>query len=111
MAKDAIKVDWDNLVQLVARLSIIVFLACVVIEGYKSITAAQIIAQLAQIVDELGLPHPMHLHQNNLGVPGNVTSTIETMRVLQGHRAHLAHLQFHAYGGHDWGSHGSRRCR
>ena len=45
------------------------------IEGYKSITAAQIIAQLAQIVDELGLPHPMHLHQNNLGVPGNVTST------------------------------------
>ena len=74
------------------------------IEGYKSITAAQIIAQLAQIVDELGLPHPMHLHQNNLGVPGNVTSTIETMNVLQGHRAHLAHLQFHAYGGHDWGS-------
>ena len=39
------------------------------IEGYKSITAAQIVAQLAQIVDELGLPHPMHLHQNNLGVP------------------------------------------
>jgi formylmethanofuran dehydrogenase subunit A len=74
------------------------------IEGYKSITSAQIIAQLAQIVDELGLPHPMHLHQNNLGVPGNVTSTIETMRILQGHRAHLAHLQFHAYGGHDWGS-------
>ena len=74
------------------------------IEGYKSITAAQIIAQLAQIVDELGLPHPMHLHQNNLGVPGNVTSTIETMKVLQGHRAHLAHLQFHAYGGTDWGS-------
>ena len=36
--------------------------------------------------------------------PGNVTSTIETMKVLQGHRAHLAHLQFHAYGGHDWGS-------
>jgi formylmethanofuran dehydrogenase subunit A len=74
------------------------------IEGYKSITAAQIIAQLAQIVDELGLPHPMHLHQNNLGVPGNVSSTIETMRILQGHRAHLAHLQFHAYGGHDWSS-------
>ena len=72
------------------------------IEGYKSITAAQIIAQLAQIVDELGLPHPMHLHQNNLGVPGNVTSTIETMNILQGHRAHLAHLQFHAYGGQDW---------
>jgi len=74
------------------------------IEGYKTITAAQIIQQLAQIVDDLGLPHPMHLHQNNLGVPGNVTSTLETMNVLQGRRAHLAHLQFHAYGGHDWGS-------
>ena len=59
---------------------------------------------LAQIVDELGLPHPMHLHCNNLGVPGNVTTTIETMKVLEGHRAHLAHLQFHAYGGDDWGT-------
>ena len=57
---------------------------------------------LARIVDELGLPHPMHLHQNNLGVPGNIGSTIETMNLLQGHRAHLAHLQFHAYGGQDW---------
>src|SRR5262245_41616497 len=74
------------------------------IEGYKSITAAQIIAQLASIVDDLGLPHPMHLHQNNLGVPGNVTTTIETMNALEGRRAHLAHLQFHAYGGQDWSS-------
>ena len=74
------------------------------IEGYAKITAGQIVIQLARIVDELGLPHPMHLHQNNLGVPGNVASTIETMNLLQGHRAHLAHLQFHAYGGHDWGS-------
>ena len=24
------------------------------------------------------------------------------MKVLEGHRAHLAHLQFHAYGGDDW---------
>jgi formylmethanofuran dehydrogenase subunit A len=74
------------------------------IEGYKTITAAQIISELANIVDDLGLPHPMHLHQNNLGVPGNVTTTTETMRVLEGRRAHLAHLQFHAYGGHDWGT-------
>ena len=26
------------------------------------------------------------------------------MKVLEGHRAHLAHLQFHAYGGDDWGT-------
>ena len=24
------------------------------------------------------------------------------MNILQGHRAHLAHLQYHAYGGDDW---------
>jgi formylmethanofuran dehydrogenase subunit A len=74
------------------------------IEGYQNVTAAKIIASLAQIIDDLGMPHPLHLHQNNLGVPGNVTTTLETMKVLEGHRAHLAHLQFHAYGGHDWGS-------
>src|SRR5258707_2919694 len=72
------------------------------IEGYKKVTPAQIIASLASIADDLKLPHPVHLHCNNLGVPGNFATTIETMNVLQGHRAHLAHLQFHAYGGDDW---------
>jgi formylmethanofuran dehydrogenase subunit A len=72
------------------------------VEGYSKVTPAKIIAGLAQIVDELGLPHPLHLHCNNLGAPGNVATTIETMKVLEGRRAHLAHLQFHAYGGDDW---------
>lgn len=72
------------------------------IEGYSKVTPAMIISGLAAMVDELKLPHPMHLHCNNLGIPGNVTTTLETMNVLQGHRAHLAHLQFHAYGGDDW---------
>jgi formylmethanofuran dehydrogenase subunit A len=74
------------------------------IEGYRKVTPAQIIENLAEIADALQLPHPVHLHCNNLGVPGNFETTIETMKVLQGHRAHLAHLQFHAYGGSDWGS-------
>ena len=34
--------------------------------------------------------------------PGNVTTTLETMKLLEGNRAHMAHLQFHAYGGDDW---------
>jgi formylmethanofuran dehydrogenase subunit A len=72
------------------------------IEGYKTVTPAMIIEGLATIADDLQLPHPVHLHCNNLGVPGNFATTIETMNVLQGHRAHLAHLQFHAYGGDDW---------
>ena len=38
------------------------------------------------------------------GIPGNVSTTLETMKVLEGHRAHMAHLQFHAYGGDGWGT-------
>jgi formylmethanofuran dehydrogenase subunit A len=72
------------------------------VEGYRKVTPAKIISGLAGIVDELGLPHPLHLHCNNLGAPGNFATTLETMKVLEGRRAHLAHLQFHAYGGDDW---------
>jgi formylmethanofuran dehydrogenase subunit A len=72
------------------------------ITGYSKVTPAKIIAALAGIVDGLGLPHPLHLHCNNLGAPGNYTTTLETMKVLAGNRAHLAHLQYHAYGGDDW---------
>src|SRR5262249_58970503 len=68
----------------------------------KTVTRAASIENLARIADDLQLPHPVHLHCNKLGVPGNYETTIETMKVLQGHRAHLAHLQFHAYGGDDW---------
>lgn len=72
--------------------------------GYSKLTPAKIVSGLAQIIDELGLPHPMHLHCNNLGAPGNLATTLETMRSLEGHRAHMAHLQYHAYGGDDWNS-------
>jgi formylmethanofuran dehydrogenase subunit A len=72
------------------------------VPGYDKVTPAKIIGSLAQIVDELGLPHPLHLHCNNLGAPGNFATTLETMKVLEGNRAHMAHLQFHAYGGDDW---------
>ncbi len=72
------------------------------IEGYSKLTPGEIVAGLAQIIDELGLPHPLHLHCNNLGAPGNITTTLETMNRLEGRRAHMAHLQYHAYGGDDW---------
>jgi formylmethanofuran dehydrogenase subunit A len=74
------------------------------VEGYARVTPAGIISGLAGIVDDLNLPHPLHLHCNNLGVPGNVATTLETMRVLDGRRCHMAHLQFHAYGGDGWGT-------
>jgi formylmethanofuran dehydrogenase subunit A len=70
--------------------------------GYQKTTPAAIISNLAKMIDEMGLPHPLHLHCNNLGAPGNVATTLETMKVLEGNRAHMAHLQFHSYGGDDW---------
>ncbi len=73
-----------------------------VVPGYKKVTPAKIVAALAQIAEDLRLPHPVHLHCNNLGAPGNVSTTIETMKILEGRRAHMAHLQYHAYGGDDW---------
>jgi formylmethanofuran dehydrogenase subunit A len=72
------------------------------IPGYNKVKPGTIISALANIVDELGLPHPLHLHCNNLGAPGNYITTIETMKLLDGNRAHMAHLQYHAYGGDDW---------
>ena len=63
------------------------------------VTPRQIITGLAAAVDDLRLPHPLHLHCNQLGLPGNWTTTLETMRALEGRRAHLTHIQFHSYGG------------
>ena len=64
------------------------------------VTPRQILVELAQAAGDLGLPHPVHLHTLNLGLPGNAAITLETMRALDGHRGHLAHIQFHSYGGH-----------
>jgi formylmethanofuran dehydrogenase subunit A len=63
------------------------------------VTARQIITELAQTAMDLGLPHPVHIHCNNLGIPGNWKTTLATMQALEGRRAHLTHIQFHSYGG------------
>jgi formylmethanofuran dehydrogenase subunit A len=72
------------------------------------VTPRSVIETVATAVHELGLPHPVHLHCNNLGVPGNWRTTLDTLRTLEGRRAHLAHLQFHAYGGRPGGRPRSR---
>ncbi len=46
----------------------------------------------------LGVPHPVHLHCNNLGIPGNVETALATIDQLGDLPLHLAHLQFYAYG-------------
>ena len=62
------------------------------------VTPRTIIYELAAGVDELKLPHAMHLHANHLGETGNYKTTLETMRTLEGLRTHFTHLQFHSYG-------------
>jgi len=53
---------------------------------------------LARGLRELGVPHPLHIHGSNLGVAGNIASTLATIDALEGLPAHLTHIQFHAYG-------------
>lgn len=79
------------------------------VESY-GITPRQILTELAQVAADLRLPHPLHIHCNNLGLPGNWKTTLATMEALEGRRAHLTHIQFHSYGGgpDDGGSFASR---
>jgi formylmethanofuran dehydrogenase subunit A len=72
------------------------------------VTPRQVLEAIGGAVHELGLPHPVHIHANNLGVPGNAELTLETMRTLSGRQAHFAHLQFHSYGGKPEGQPRSR---
>jgi formylmethanofuran dehydrogenase subunit A len=71
--------------------------------GNLSLTQRKIIQKVVALVNELNLPHPVHLHAGRLGQPGNWKSFCETVKALDGQRAHLCHIQFYAYGddGHE----------
>jgi formylmethanofuran dehydrogenase subunit A len=70
----------------------------------RGVTPRAILETLADAANQLGLPHPVHIHCNNLGLPGNGAVTLATMQALAGRRAHFTHLQFHSYGGPPWSS-------
>ncbi len=74
----------------------------------RRVTPRRILTALARAADALALPHPMHLHCSNLGLAGNATTTLDTIAALEGRRVHLAHLQFHVYGGEPGGRPTSR---
>ncbi|HET6474680.1 MAG TPA: formylmethanofuran dehydrogenase subunit A [Thermoleophilia bacterium] len=65
--------------------------------GY-GVTPRQIMETLATIADDLELPHAVHIHGINLGRHTSARTSIETIKALDGHRAHLCHLQFLSYG-------------
>jgi formylmethanofuran dehydrogenase subunit A len=63
------------------------------------LTPRRIVTSLAAAVRDIGLPHPLHLHMNGLGLPGNAELSLKTMEALRDLPAHFTHVQFHAYGG------------
>jgi formylmethanofuran dehydrogenase subunit A len=65
---------------------------------YYGVTPRDILHCLARAVKELGVPHPLHVHGCNLGVPGNKDTTIDTITGMDGIPIHMTHIQFHSYG-------------
>jgi len=65
---------------------------------YYGVTPRDIVRSLSRAVAELGIPHPLHIHCSNLGVPGNFESTLATIDAAEGRPIHLTHIQFHSYG-------------
>ncbi|HET7211486.1 MAG TPA: amidohydrolase family protein, partial [Methyloceanibacter sp.] len=65
---------------------------------YYHVTPRQIIVTLARALKELGVVHPLHVHGCNLGIPGNIESTLATVRAAEGLRIHMTHTQFLSYG-------------
>ncbi len=63
------------------------------------VTPRQIVTAVSRTADDLKLPHAVHIHCNQLGMPGNWTTTLDSMKAVEGARGHFTHIQFHSYGG------------
>jgi formylmethanofuran dehydrogenase subunit A len=62
------------------------------------VTSRDIVKTLQRATHDAGVPHPLHVHCNNLGMAGNVDSALATIAAAEGLPLHLAHLQFYGYG-------------
>lgn len=62
------------------------------------VSSRKIVKTLQAAVDKLGIPHPLHVHCNNLGAPGSADTAAATIAAAEGLPLHLAHLQFYGYG-------------
>ena len=80
---------------------------------YFDVTSREVVTSLAKANEKLGLPHSIHIHPNDLGHPGNVPTTLETLDSLKNIKkspkadirdqvVHICHLQFHSYDGTNW---------
>ena len=75
---------------------------------YFDVTSKEVVIALAKANEKLGLPHSIHIHPNDLGHPGNVPTTLETLdavknikkspkATIRDQTIHCTHLQFHSY--------------
>ena len=67
-----------------------------VVPGY-GVTSRQIVKALQRAVHDLGVPHALHVHCNNLGLAGSADTASATIAATEDLPLHLAHLQFYAY--------------
>ena len=47
------------------------------------VTSRQILTSLNKANEELKIKHPLHVHCNNLGVPGNIKTILETIKTAE----------------------------
>jgi formylmethanofuran dehydrogenase subunit A len=62
------------------------------------VSSRDIVLALQAAVNGLGVPHPLHVHCNNLGLAGSAGTALVTIDAAGDHPLHLAHLQFYGYG-------------
>ncbi len=62
------------------------------------ITPRDIVTGVSDAMTALKMPHPLHLHCNNLGVQDSYKTVLATIDALEGRQIHLTHLQFNSYG-------------
>jgi formylmethanofuran dehydrogenase subunit A len=62
------------------------------------VSSRLVVKALQRAVNALGVPHPLHVHCNNLGLAGNADTALTTIAAADGLPLHLAHLQFYGYG-------------
>ena len=69
-----------------------------VVPGF-GVSPRAIVREVARAADDIRVPHALHVHCNQLGMPGNWATTRDTMAAVEGARGHFTHVQFHSYGG------------
>ena len=62
------------------------------------VSSRDIVKTLQRAVHDSGVPHPLHVHCNNLGMAGSDATALTTIAAAEGLPLHLAHLQFFGYG-------------